>query len=69
MYLILSHPQKFLWKPGKMLTNMKETLIKFSLITGFSFGLPFPLGIVQVGMKMFIAVLNIVINNKSFLNP
>lgn len=43
--------------------------MKFSLTTGFPFGLPFPLGTVQVGMKMYTAVLSIVINNKSFLNP
>lgn len=43
--------------------------MKFSLITGFPFGLPFYLGTVQVGMIAFTAVLNIVINSKSFLNP
>lgn len=42
--------------------------MKFSLITGFPFCLPFLLGTVQVGMKMLTAVLNVVINRKSFLN-
>lgn len=42
--------------------------MKFNLITGFPFGLHFPLGTVQVGMKMYTALLSIVIN-KSFLNP
>lgn len=42
--------------------------MKFSLITGFTFSLPFLPGVGQVGMKMLIAVLNVVINSKSFLS-
>lgn len=56
-------------KPGKMLTNVKVTLMKFCFIIGFLFGLPFLLGTVQVGIKMATVVLNIVINRKSFFNP
>lgn len=52
-----------------MLTNIKMTLMKFCFIIGFLFGLPFLLGTVQVGVKMATAMLNIVINSKSFFNP
>lgn len=52
-----------------MLTNIKGTSKKFSLIARLPLGLPFPLGAVQVGMKVLPAVLSIVINNKSSLNP
>lgn len=48
-----------------MLTNINVALVKLNLIP---LGLRFSLGTVQVGMKMYTAVLNIVIKSKSFLN-